>query len=282
MSVTTAKNQPQTQVLDSETAPVSSPEPPEIPLPPQNLIFDDGEPLETYRHRLAMNVLLDSLPTAFAERNDYFAGGNMFVYYSSEQVKNKDFRGPDFFVVLNVDGERERQGWVVWEESGRYPDVIIELMSSSTAQIDTGIKKEIYGEIFRTPDYFVYHPFDPNSLKGWRLQHGKGYQELERNERGWLWSESLGLWLGNWSGTINKVTTTWLRFYAPEGNLILLPKEAAQQELELEKQRADAAQQEADLEKQRADAAQQELELEKQRAEYLAARLRELGENPDL
>jgi len=31
-------------------------------------------------------------------------------------------------VVLNVDGERERQCWVVWQENGRYPDVIVELM----------------------------------------------------------------------------------------------------------------------------------------------------------
>jgi hypothetical protein len=47
----------------------------------------------------------------------------MFVYYSRDQAMNRDFRGPDFFLVLDVDGSRERQGWVVWEEGGRYPDV---------------------------------------------------------------------------------------------------------------------------------------------------------------
>lgn len=30
----------------------------DIPLPPTDLPYDDGEPLETYRHRIAMNVLL--------------------------------------------------------------------------------------------------------------------------------------------------------------------------------------------------------------------------------
>lgn len=60
----------------------------------------------------------------------------MFIYYSSKQAKNNDFRGPDFFAVLNVDGNRSRQGWVVWEEEGRYPDVIIELMSPSTKNVD--------------------------------------------------------------------------------------------------------------------------------------------------
>jgi len=39
-----------------------------------------------------------------------------------------------------------RQGWVVWE-NGRYPDVIVELMSPTTAEIDTGAKKELYEQV---------------------------------------------------------------------------------------------------------------------------------------
>ncbi|MBP0017471.1 MAG: hypothetical protein J7647_07930 [Cyanobacteria bacterium SBLK] len=33
-----------------------------IPLPPTDLPYDDGEPLESNRHRIAMNVLIESLP----------------------------------------------------------------------------------------------------------------------------------------------------------------------------------------------------------------------------
>ena len=47
------------------------------PEPPSDLVFDDGEPLETNRHRIAMNVLIDSVLSALAERSDFFAGGNM-------------------------------------------------------------------------------------------------------------------------------------------------------------------------------------------------------------
>ena len=79
---------------------------------------------------------------------------------------NRDFRGPEFFVALGVDGARERQGWVVWEEEGHYPDVIVELLSPSTAAVDKGIKKKLYEQISRTADYFVYDPFNPNSLEG--------------------------------------------------------------------------------------------------------------------
>ena len=116
--------------------------------PPTDLIFDDGEPLETNRHRIGMNVLIDSVLAGLAQRSDFFAGGNMFFYYSRSQAMNRDFRGPDFFVTLDVDGSRDRKGWVTWEEEGRYPDVIVELMSPSTAKIDKTVKKTLYERTF--------------------------------------------------------------------------------------------------------------------------------------
>jgi Uma2 family endonuclease len=233
------------------------------PEPPTNLIFDDGEPLETNRHRIAMNVLIRSIQQVLSDRKDFFVGGNMFVYYSRNQAMNRDFRGPDFFVVLDVDAERDRQGWVVWEEGGRYPDVIVELLSASTAVTDQTVKKALYERVFKTSDYFVYDPFDANSLSGWTLVHNH-YEPLEKNEHGWLWCESLGLWLGTWQGAIDREPPTgsceWLRFYRPSGDLVALPEEAAQQEL-------------LDV--------QQQLEQERQQHEALIAKLRERGIDPE-
>lgn len=240
----------------------------EPPIPPTDLIFDDSEPLESNRHRIAMNVLIRALQQAWSDRNDFYTGGNMFIYYSSSQAKNQDFRGPDFFAVLDVDGTPERQGWVVWEEDGRYPDVIVELMSPSTAKVDKGKKKHIYERTFKTRDYFVYDPFDPTSLAGWKLDHNLRYEPIVANEQGWLWCERLGFWLGTWQGTIDRETALWLRFYDQTGNLVPLPEEAAQQQAEVAQQQAEAAQQQA--------------ETQRQRAERLAARLREMGEDPDL
>ena len=65
------------------------------------------------------------------------------------------------------------------------------------------------------------------------------YQELKMNDRGWLWSEKLGLWLGSWYGTIGNETTNWLRFYRPNGDLAMLPSESATQRANSEKHRAD-------------------------------------------
>jgi len=238
----------------TETQTVTDTEEWQPPMPPTDLIFDDGEPLESNRHRVAMNLLICSLKHYWAEHNDYFIGGNMFVYYSSQQVKNKDFKGPDFFVVLDVPKDPTRLGWVVWEENGRYPDVIIELLSDSTEAQDLGKKKQLYEKVFKTKDYFVFHPFKVNSLQGWSLHNYNGYQPITPNQQDWLWCESLGLWLGIWNGTVEDDNNAWLRFYDADGNLVLLPEEAQQQ-------RAEAQQ---------------------QRVERLAARLRELGEDPDV
>ena len=218
-----------------------------VPSPPTDLIFDDGEPLETNRHRIAMNVLIDSALTALADRSDSFVGGNMFVYYSQDQAMNRDFRGPDFFVALNVDGSRERQGWVTWQEGGRYPDVIVELLSPSTATIDRTLKKDLYERVFRAADYFIFDPFDAALFEGWHLTNQR-YQPLQPNERGWLWCETLGLWFGTWEGSIRREppsgSCAWLRFYDAMGNLVLLPEESERQRANQEQQRAEQAEQE--------------------------------------
>jgi len=260
--------------------------------PPIDLIFDDGEPLESNRHRIAMNALIRSVQHAFAGRTDFFSGGNMFVYYSKTQARNRDFRGPDFFVALDVDGSRERQGWVVWEEGGRYPDVIVELLSPSTAEDDKGDKKDIYERIFKTADYFVFDPFDETSLEGWHLDISKGYQPLVADQRGWLWCETLGLWLGTWEGAIDREPATgncqWLRFYDPQGSLVLLPEEAVKERAEQAEERAGQAEERAGQAEERAGQAEEraeqtevELERERQKTMMLAARLQAMGIDPE-
>lgn len=237
-----------------------------FPAPPTDLPYDDGEPLETPRHRLAMNLLIDSLDHYWQDRDDYFVGGNMFLYYSAAQVKNQDFRGPDFFAVLGVERLRDRKYWAIWDEGGKYPDVIIELMSDSTAATDLTVKKHLYERTFKTADYFVYDPYDPRSLQGWHLGEDQRYHPLVPNDRGWLWSAALELWLGLWQGEIHRESALWLRFYDPDGNLVLLDSEAAQQQAEQAQQQAEQAQQQA--------------ERERQRADRLAAQLRSLGIEP--
>jgi Uma2 family endonuclease len=245
---------------------------PPVQLPDIELPTEDGEPLESSWHRAAINLLIDALDQHWRDRTDYYAGGNMFIYYSLEQARNRDYRGPDFFAVLDVDGSNPRDAWVVWEEDGRYPNVIVELLSPSTAEVDRTTKKRLYEQTFRTPDYFCYDP-GAQTLEGWRLREGR-YELLAPNEAGRLWCQELGLWLGPWEGRYLGQQAIWLRFFTPDGELIATMGEAEAQRAEAEARRAEAEAQRAETEARRAQAAEAE-------SERLRARLRAAGIDPD-
>ncbi len=51
---------------------------PEVTCPPTDL-WSDEPPLESNRHRIAMNVLIRSLQEGYGERDDFYTGGNMFI-----------------------------------------------------------------------------------------------------------------------------------------------------------------------------------------------------------
>jgi Uma2 family endonuclease len=186
------------------------------------LVGEDGEPLESPWHRAVIALLIEIITWLWRGRTDYFVGGNMFIYYSMQQAREKKYRGPDFFMVDHVDGTREREYWWVFEEGGRFPDVIVELSSPTTKKDDHTVKKDLYEQLFKTPEYFCYDP-KTKRLEGWRLRLS-GYQPIEPNERGLFWSERFQLYIGTWKGTYLRKTDTWLRFYDARGNL--LPTEA--------------------------------------------------------
>jgi Uma2 family endonuclease len=211
-----------------------------VAMPPTQteLPCDDGEPMETQRHKLQMDLLIDALIPWLDDREDGYVGGNMFVYYSLAQVKNRDFKGPDFFAVLGVP-KGERLSWVCWEE-GKTPDVVIELLSQSTAEVDKTDKKRIYQNQMHVPEYFWFDPFNPEDLAGFQLQSGY-YQEIVPNVQGQLVSQMLDLALVRWQGSYKGVETLWLRWAQRDGTVLPTPVEAERQRAQAERQRAEHA-----------------------------------------
>ena len=232
---------------------------PDAPIFPPSDLWSDEPPLESYRHLKQLILLLTCLERLWQDRQDFFVGANMSIYYSTRQLKSEDVKGPDFFVVLNTE-RRERKSWVVWAEDGKYPNLILEVLSDSTAKNDRGLKKQLYQDVFRTPNYFW---FDPYTLEfaGFKLNYRR-YEEIIPNEQGWLWSDELQLYLG--------ILGEQLRFFTSEGELVLTPEEAEA----VSNQRAQQAEARAEAERQRAEA-------ERQRADNLLQRLKELGVEPD-
>ena len=222
-------------------------------LMPDATQLESNEPeMETSLHYAQLALLVACLEWLWKDRADFFIGANLTIYFSREQLKNRDYRGPDFFLVKHTE-KRPRKSWVVWEEDGQYPDLIVELLSDCTAQTDKNLKKALYQDRFRTPEYVWFSP-ETLELAGHRLTN-QVYEAIPPNEQGWIWSEVLELYLGVREGR--------LRYFSPEGTLIPTPGETAQQAI--------SAAQQAEVAAQQAEA----------RAEKLAAQLKALGITPD-
>jgi Uma2 family endonuclease len=204
--------------------------------------LSDEPPLETDLHREQIDLLIRLLKWCWREKNDFYVSGNTTVYYSPDQRTNRDFKGPDFYVVLDTE-KKDRSSWMVWKEAGKYPNLVIELLSDSTKEVDRTLKKALYETTWRVPDYFWFHP-NTLEFRGFHLLDN-AYVELLPNADGWLWSNQLGMYLG--------ILNQKLRLFTTEGQLVLLEEEAM---------RIRVAE-------------------EQQRVERLAERLRQLGVNPD-
>ena len=204
----------------STSNPITDDWPPGLTRPPtaDELPYDDGEPMESDKHRRQMTLLLETLDLAWSGRDDYFAGGNMFVYYSLLQTKKNDFRGPDVFVVLDTKRHPPRKSWVIWQEE-RAPTAIIELLSESTREADLGPKKRVYERAMRVPFYAVEDPYT-GELHAWQLSPDGGYEILRPNHAGRIEAHALGLELGIWEGAIRDFEGPWLRWYTSDGEVL--------------------------------------------------------------
>lgn len=218
---------------------------------PSDLVSDEP-PLESELHLRQIILLLNCLEWLWRDRNDFYAAGDLKIYYGKKKDELLYFRRPDFFVVLDTE-RKIRKSWVMWDEDGKYPHVILEIISELTVNLDKEVKKKFYQDTFRAPNYFW---FDPYTLEfaGFHLVVGK-YQPIQPNDRGHLWSQQLELYLGIHQGL--------LRFFTAEGELIPTPEE------------------QAEYEREQKEYEREQKEIALQKAEKLAAKLRELNIDPD-
>lgn len=227
----------------------------EAMMPDATQLLSDEPEMESSLHYTQLALLVACLEWLWRDQTNFFVGANLTIYFSRQQLRNRDFRGPDFFLVKHTES-RSRNAWVVWEEDGRYPDLIIELLSTSTANVDRTLKKELYQNRFRTPEYFWFSP-ETLEFQGFRLI-GHAYEAILPNEQGWRWSEELGLYLG--------INANQLRYFTAQGEIVPTLAEAVAQA------KAEADQVKQELEQERLAKSQAQ-----QKAEQLAERLRALG-----
>lgn len=146
-------------------------------MPDARQLESDEPEMESSVHYAQLALLVACLEWLWRDRTDFFIGANLSIYFSRDQLKKRDVQGPDFFLVMHTE-RKPRKSWVVWEEGGQYPDLIIELLSPATAQIDRSLKKALYQDRFRTPEYFWFSP-DTLEFEGYRLV-GQHYEAIDR------------------------------------------------------------------------------------------------------
>jgi len=226
----------------------------------------DGEPLaETSVH-------IDAIINAVITLRNYLEGqqaivlADQFLYYVQGFPK---FRvAPDVMVIFNVP-PGARDNYKVWEET-QVPSVIFEMTSAGTKDRDEIVKKDLY-EGLDVPEYWQFDPkgeWIPEKLRGYRLRDGV-YAPITDGR-----SEPLQLRL--------EVDGSLIAFYREDTGEKLLASDELVQALRQETLARQEAEVLLEQERQRAEQERQRADQERQRGDRLAARLRELGEDPDL
>ncbi len=247
--------------------------------------FPRSEPPEGDLHRIPKEQALDALGEHFRRiRRRLYLSSELPVYYPQERVF-----APDVIAVLDVE-PHERDRWLVSAE-GKGIDLAIEVVVSGDRRKDFEHNVERYARL-RIQEYFVFAPKE-GRLRGYRLASDAGaspaaYQPILPQAGRWA-SLVLGLDLTVEQGKIRFFSGSAPLEQSVEiiGRLGGMLDRATQRqeelvlELEQERQRAQSEAQRAQSEAQRAQSEAQRAQSEAQRAERLAAKLRELGVDPD-
>jgi colicin import membrane protein len=113
--------------------------------------------------------------------------------------------GPDIAVVFGVQPERVRPESFDVAEHGVRPELIIEVTSPATRRNDLRVKPAEYWQC-GVQYYVIVEEVPRHRQRQLRIigyRRGKrGYRQMRLNARGWLWLETVQLWLGQENGRV--------------------------------------------------------------------------------
>jgi Uma2 family endonuclease len=244
---------------------------PKLTLPDhKQLPESDGTFVKNFQEHPQSLLLTSSIIpvlNALHPNGNYAIGQDCGIYWRLIDPPERGAEAPDWFYVPNVpplvDGER-RRSYVMWKEIIA-PLIAIEFVSGdgseerdATSPFENTQAKAgkfwVYEQAIRIPFYAIYE-VDRAAVEVYELI-GNHYQRLSPNVSGRYSIPDLGVELGIWQGEYFNQNLPWLRWWDAEGNLLLAGDERAEQE----SQRAEQA---------------------IQQTERLAAKLRELGVDPN-
>lgn len=226
-----------------------------IPAPDvSHLVTEDDTPVDNIFSERQMALLRETLYTSWDGPGD----GRSFVAMGNVALYATNFTPPlvpDLLVSLDVTLPdeptlKEHRSYFLWLY-GKPPEVVIEIVSNRKGG-ELSNKLLDYARL-GVAYYIVYDPEEEISEEPLRIFSRRGASYAETDER-WLAEVALGLTL--WRGVYDGMEGLWLRWMDASDALLATGPEAKAQE-------------------------RQRTEQERQRAELLAAKLRELGVDPE-
>jgi Uma2 family endonuclease len=219
---------------------------------PADFVLPD-DPVENIQQPTLAAALTDALGAAGRIQPNMLIGSNFGLVATVN--KKIVVKAPDWFYVPQVHPIAEgtiRRSYTSNLEGAPIAIVMEFLSDEDNGELSLRAtppygKLHFYEQILQVPTYAIYDPYEP-SLEVRCLQNGR-YIAQTPDAEGRIHIPELDLWLGIWFGARLGQTTHWLRWWDNAGDLLLWSAEQAEQE--------------------------------RQRAEALAAKLRELGVDPD-
>ncbi len=246
----------------------------------EELPSSDETPVDNQLQNDIPNLLLSLLASIWADRDDWYFGVDMAVYYNPDEPAIV----PDGFLALGVKhdtGERGRLSYVLWEEQNIMPILSLEVISEryNSEYEDKLADYQALGILY----YAIYNPLsgrrgrfkNRQRLEVYRLIAGK--YELLPIEHHQVWMSEIGLAFGYEKGEHITWHREWLYWYDSSGNRYLTANERLANSEAIANQERLIAERER-FAKQQAEQAQIQAEQKTQR---LVEKLRELGINPD-
>ncbi len=198
-------------------------------LPDHNQLPDkDGKFADSFfdhPQRMLLTLPLDLMLKKRQPDGRYCIAGNSGIYWKITDPPLKGCVAPDWFYIPDVPqtlNGQMRRSYVMWQEL-KSPLIVLEFAyDGAVEEVDrtpeTG-KFWIYENRVRAAFYGIYQ-VEQGRLDMFRheIDH---YESIVPNERSHYPIESLGLELGFWSGTYLGMKLQWLRWYHPDGKLLL-------------------------------------------------------------
>jgi Uma2 family endonuclease len=239
----------------------------QIPLPTQIEYPDsDGNPMSDNTKQFRwITTIKYNLDWLFANDQNVFVAGDLLWYPVEGNPKRRV--APDVMVAFDRP-KGDRGSYKQWLEGDIAPQVVFEILSPGNTANEMSLKLAFY-ELHDVEEYYVYDP-DTNDLSGWKREHGYLTEVLVMQD--WI-SPRLGI-------RFDLSTPPELQIYRPNGEPFLTFDQVSR-ELETTTRELETTTRELENISQTLSTTQQTLAAEADRSLILAAKLRELGIDPD-